>query len=125
MSGCVISSYAGPARSCVALQALQISPDVAGMLIAQVTVLLETLEDDLFQLGRNFWIDLAGRVRLLVEDGSEDRRAGIARECQPACGHLVKYAAETEEVSASIQFFPARLLRGHVGGRAHRNSGTC
>ena len=59
-------------------------------------------------------------VRLRLENGAEDRRAGIARECQPARGHLVEHAAEAEEVRAGIERLTPRLFGGHVRHRSHR-----
>ena len=48
----------------------------------------------------------------------EDYGGGGAVERQAAGGHLIKDGAETEEVSAGINFFAAGLLGRHVGDGA-------
>src|SRR5207248_9798510 len=38
--------------------------------------------------------------------------------------HLIKHAAEAEQIRADIDVFSTRLLRGHVGHRADSGTGT-
>jgi len=50
------------ARACVALQALEIGPNLGCILAAQIAILFECLGDDAFQLRRKVWIETDGRA---------------------------------------------------------------
>ena len=60
------------ARIRVSLQALEVGANVAGVLVAQLAILLETLVDDALELGRDIGIQAHGRHGRAIEDGLED-----------------------------------------------------
>src|SRR5438132_1124559 len=84
------------------------------MVIPQITVLFQSLADNLLQLRWECRIGLDRGRWLMMEDGIEDNRRCRAGERLPAGGHFVEHGTKTEQIGASIQFFPSRLLGGHV-----------
>ena len=93
------------------------------MLVASVAVLLERLENDLFQLQRKVRIYLGRRWRrILLEDGAEDDRRRRSTESWPAAGHFIEDRAEAEKVGARVHILAPRLLGRHVGHGTHRHT---
>ena len=105
------------------MQALQVRADIGGMLIAQVAVLLDSLLDDLFQLGRNFGTQLARRSGSAIQNGVTDLRRRLALECLLPRRHFIQYQAEGEQVRPRIQLLTPHLFRRHVGSCLHRHPG--
>ena len=54
----------------------------------------------------------------------EDYRRGGAIEWQASGCHLIKHAAEAEQVGPGVHFISTRLLRGHVSDRADGSAGA-
>ena len=80
------------------------------MLIAHITILLQRLGHDLFQLRRNLGVDLPRLHRLAVQDGIEDHSGSAARKCMLASGHLVEHGAEGEQIRAGVEILAPHLL---------------
>ena len=94
----------------IPFQALQIGSDVSGMLIAQITILLESLVDDPFQFSGHVRIQPNYGGRRAVEDGFEDHCGTLATERQRTCRHLVHDGAEGKQIASRVQLSRARLL---------------
>ena len=64
-------------------------------------------------------------VDLLEQHGSEHVRGRISREGSPAGQHFEEDDAEGPDIGAAIDRLPARLLRGHIGGRTDYRPVLC
>src|SRR5688572_14770842 len=98
--------------------------DALPILVAELAILLERLEHDLIEPGRDAVLDCRWRRRLLGEQALEDRRYGRALERQLAGRHFVEDDARRKYVAARVDVLAARLLGRHVrhraDGRPHR-----
>ncbi len=122
---CGLSGNAGRhmfGAAAVACQALQVRAQLGCRLIAQITILLQTLVDDALQLRRSFGIQPHGSNRRRVENRSEDNSGSFAAERQRAGRHFIQDRAEREQVGACVQFLAAHLFGRHVGDGAERRA---
>src|SRR5260370_18329936 len=110
----------GAAGIGVALEALQVRAEVGRVLVAKVTVLFEGLVDDVFEAGRQIWIQPHRRKRRLGKNGIEHGCGGFPSKGKLSGGHLVKHDTETEEISTGSQILAEGLFGGHVGNGAKR-----
>src|SRR5579864_2494202 len=108
----------------ITLEPLQIGADVRGVLVAEISILLQTLVDDLFQLRRYVRIQSECWRWRSIQNGFEDHTARVASERKHARTHLIQDRPEREQVGASIEFLSSRLFRGHVSHRAQSRTGT-
>src|SRR5262249_32206466 len=108
----------------IALQSLQVGTHVGGDLIAQVSVFLQCLADDVFQLGRQVRIQAHSRRWCPVENGFEDHSRSVTPKRKHTRTHLVQNCAEREQVSASIKFLATHLLWRHVSNGSKRRTWT-
>ena len=99
----------------VALQPLKIGANVGGVLVAQIAVLLQGFEDDVFELGRQIPVETNGRRRHRIEDGFENDAGTLAVKRHSAGSHLVENRSKGKKIGASVQFLGPYLLRRHVG----------
>ncbi len=104
----------GASGSGVAFEALEVGSDLGRALVAQLTILFQSLVDDLFQLGRQIGVDAHGGSRLAVQDGVKDYGGGVAAEGDDAGRHLVEDGSERKQVAAGVEFLALGLFRGHV-----------
>ncbi len=86
--------YSGATGIRIALQPLQVGPHVGGMLVSHISILLQRLVDDVFQLGRKVWIQLERRSRTLSQKHREDYCRRIAHERLPSRCHLIQDSTE-------------------------------
>src|SRR6267378_7849378 len=114
----------GAAGIGVALEALQVRAQVGGMLIAKVGVFFQGLVDDVFETGRQVWIETHRRQRRFVKNRIEHGRRRFPAKGKLSGGHLVKHDAEREEIGARIQILAESLFGGHVGNGAKRGART-
>ena len=94
----------------IALQLLQVGPDVGRALIAKVSILLEGFGDDTFELGGQRRIQACGRNWRGVEYRFENDGLSVAPEWGSACAHFIQHRTEGEEVGARIDVIPIDLL---------------
>ena len=95
--------------------------DVARRLEALLRVLLEAVQDDPVERGRQRLALLGGRRGVLLEDRVHRLDGRVALGTRGARQHLVEHDAEREDVGAVIDGLPAHLLGRHVAHRAeHR-----
>src|SRR5260370_14221289 len=114
----------GAAGIGVALEALQVRAEVGGVVVATVAVCFERIVDDVFEAGRQVWIQTHRRQRRLVKNGIEHGRGGFSAKGKLSGGHLVKHDTEREEISTGIQILAEGLFGGHVGNGAKRGART-
>src|SRR5216683_7226509 len=98
----------------IALQPLEVRSYVGGTLVAEITVLLQSLVDDAFQFRREFGIQTDRRSGDLVQNRVKDRRRGAAFEGKPASTHLIHHHAKGKNVGARVQLLSQGLLGTHV-----------
>jgi hypothetical protein len=72
-----------------AFEPFQIRPEIGGAAVAKLPILVERLQDDLFQPERDVRVDAGRRGRHPVQDLVEDQRRRLAVERRTAGGHLV------------------------------------
>ena len=110
-------------RHFVALAETERERQIARRLKALVGALLETVADDLDELGRQGAAALAKMRRLLVEDRHHrlDRRGAL--EGAATRQHLVEDGAEGEDVGAVVGRLAAHLLGRHVTDGAEHHAG--
>ena len=102
-------------------QRLNVERDVACRLEALLRVLLEAVQDDPVERGRQRLAPLGGRRGVLLEDRVHRLDGRVALERAASRQHLVEHDAEREDVGAVIDGLPAHLLGRHVPHRAeHR-----
>ena len=94
------------------------------MLVAQFAVFLQSFVDDVFELGRNIWVQPDGRDRNLVKNRVEQVRRRVTAEGQRASSHFVQNGSEREQIGAGIEILAARLLGRHVGNCADGSAGA-
>src|SRR5260370_42433386 len=104
----------GAAGIGVALEALQVRAEVGRVLVAKVTVLFEGLVDDVFEAGRQIWIQPHRRKRRLVKNGIEHGCGGFPSKGKLSGGHLVKHETEIRKIGAAVPNPPQRLLNGQL-----------
>ena len=103
------------ARLRVPLQPLQVAAQIGGRLVAQVAVFFQSLPDNLLELRRQRGIQLRRWSRIEFKNGVEDHGGSGAGKRKASGRHLVDHDAKGKQIGARIEFFPARLLRRHVG----------
>ena len=94
------------------------------MLVAQVSVFLQTLRDDLFQLGRNIGIQPYDCDRRAIHDGFADDRRAFSMEGHVAGSHFVKDRTKGKQIGAGIEVPASHLFRRHVGDGAYNCAGA-
>ena len=111
----------------IALQPLEIGPDLGCVLVPKVAILLETFLDDPFQLDRHVGIEAHRRNRRAIENPVCNDAGAVAAEWQrPGC-HLVEHDTEREHIGAPVHVLRANLFRRHVRRRAEgaARTGQC
>lgn len=98
-----------------ALEAMKISGEFAGGLIAVGGIFFEALGKDVLEFGGELWIEDARRNRRAVKDGVEEFAGGEFRERTLARGHLVEDETGGVEIGARVEIGAEELFRGHVG----------
>ena len=78
-----------PARFSIALQPLKIGANVGCVLVAEIAILLQSFENDVFKFGRQIAVETNGRRRNGIEDGLEDDTGTLAVKGHGACRHFV------------------------------------
>src|ERR1700687_4615873 len=74
----------------IPLQPLQVSADIGRVLVAQVAILLESLVNDVFQLGRQVGVQPNRRCWSAVENRLENRGRAFSAEWQRPRRHFVQ-----------------------------------
>ncbi len=87
-------------------------------------VLGHQLLDQIAKRTRHIQIDFAQGRRLMQGHGFQDPDRRGAHKGLLARGHLIKHAAQAEQVAALVNFLPIGLFRGHVGGGADHGAGV-
>ena len=98
----------------VALQVLEVAPQVARRLVAVLGPLLERALDHARERPRHVVAQLRDRPRRVLQYRGEDRQVRVALERPLAARHLVEQDAEREDVGAVVDRQPLRLLGRHV-----------
>ena len=78
-----------PARFSIALQPLKIGANVRCVLVAEITILLQSFENDVFKFSRQIAVETNGRRRNRIEDALEDDTGTLAVKGHDACRHFV------------------------------------
>ena len=107
-------------RISFSLEALQINPEVGGILVAQLGIFLQGLVENFFQARRQLRIDFDGSDGLTVKDGVKHCRGGGSRERLPTGRHLVEDDPQREQVGAAVQLLAHGLFGRHV---SHSSNG--
>src|SRR6516165_11154566 len=94
------------------------------MLVTQVAILLQTLVDDFFQLGRQIGIQSNGRNWSAIEDRLENQSRALPSEGQRSGRHLIQHSAKRKQIGAGVQFLRPHLLRRHVSEGSYSRAGT-
>ncbi len=113
-------------QNCLSPQkALQVLGQQRGRVVAMARLLLDRLDADDLQIGRQSGPQTRGPLRLGLEDLAVDLHRGAAMERQPTGQHLIEHDAQRIDVAASVDLIQlsTHLLRGHVERRAHRAAG--
>ncbi len=108
----------------VPLQPLEVGPKLSGGLTTNVAILLKRLVDNLFELVRYVRVDPHWGHRRALQNRIEDQRRSGASKWQRCRAHLIQHRPEREQVCSSVEFLAPHLLRGHIGNRAKRRTGT-
>src|ERR1700733_1333552 len=116
--GSEIRRYYRPARIRVPLQALQVSANLRAALVAQLTVFLQTLGDNVPQVRWKIRFETAWIGGSLMQDGVENRSVRISMEGSAPGSHLIEHHSEGEEVGTGIERLAAHLLWRHIHDRA-------
>ena len=116
--------YRGLAALLVPLQPLQVGSNFRSVLVAQISIFLQSLVDDVFQLRRHVRIQSERRNWRPVQDGVENHPSPLAPEWQGRRRHFVQNRTEGKQVGACIEFLPSDLLGRHVSDGAQRIAGT-
>ena len=111
-----------PARALAALQTLQIGTQLRRVLVAKLAILLQRLEDDVFELFGKLGSNRAWRQRLVVEDRRRLEGSGRAGKRGASRRDLVQDQAERKQIRADVDVFAAQLLGRHVGNRSNRRA---
>ena len=85
------------------------------MLKAPSRILPQAAVDDLLQIGRSSWNQLANGLWFLFQDGRQRGHLRVTLKRLLPGDHLVKHRAEAEDVRTGIDLLPFRLLGRHVG----------
>ncbi len=106
-------------------KSLKILGQRQGGRIALAAIFLQTLQADRLQITRHARLQLARRNRFLLANQVERVQRRRAAERRTAGDHLVQNGAERVNVGRRRDVLNAakRLLRGHVGRRAHDVAG--
>ena len=107
------------ARVHVALEVLEVAAQVGRGLVAVLGPLLERALDHARERLRDVVAQLAHRAWRVLQDRRQHRHVGVAAERPLAGRHLVEQDPEREDVGAVVERQALRLLRRHVGDRAH------
>src|SRR5205807_7693776 len=108
----------------VAFESLEVSPDVGCVLIANLTIFLQCLVDDLFQLRRGVRVYSNWRHRCSIQDRIKCRACHVTPEWKHSCTHLIQNRTEREQVCTPIEFFATHLLRRHIGDGSQCTAGA-
>src|ERR1017187_2649013 len=92
----------GPSRFRIPLQTLQIRSYVSRMLVTQVAILLQTLVDNFFQLGRQIGNQSNGRNWSAIEDRLENQSRALPSEGQRSGRHLIQHSAKRKQIGAGV-----------------------
>ena len=84
-------------------------------MIAELTVLFQSLVNYAVQCGRQLWIQLGGTYWLAVKDRVENNGRRFARERLLAGSHFVQHCSERKQVGTGINDLATGLFGGHVG----------
>src|SRR6266404_914925 len=98
-------------RGGFAVQDLEIIAKFSGGLVTETQIFFQGAANDAFEIGRHVGIYFAGRPGIAIQDGVEEQSGAFGAKGQRSSGHFVQNNAEGEEVSTSVQFFGAYLLR--------------
>src|SRR5262249_40240092 len=93
---------------------LEIRKEVGGVLIAHVTVLLESFVYDGFHFGRQFRIHPRRRSGLTIENRIKNHSRGIAAERQCAGCHFIEHDSKGKQVASSVDLLSSDLFWRHV-----------
>ena len=107
-------------RLTIALQALEVRADLAGVLIAKLPILFQALADDALQFLRQPGIQSSHRRGRAIQDAVEDQPHAVAVKRWRARGHFVQHDAEREQVGAGVKVLRSHLLGRHVRDRSKR-----
>jgi hypothetical protein len=108
----------------VPLQSLQISPQIGGVLVAEITVFLQCLVNDVFELRRNLRIEPNRSGGSVFQNPVKDRSGSISAKGHGAGGHFVKHSAKGKQIGARIELFAHRLFWRHISHGAQRRAGA-
>src|SRR5258708_39790997 len=106
----------------VALQPLQIRPQIRSGPVTPLPVLLQRFGNNILQLDWDGGVQTPWRRRWAVQDGIEDYAGGISCNRSLARGHFIKDEPQGEQIRSFVEFLTANLLGGHVGYRAQRHA---
>ena len=108
----------------IALQPLEVRANLAGVLIAKLSILLQALADDARQFRGSAGIQPSHRHRRAIQNAVEDRPRAVTVKRRRAGRHFVQHDAEREQVGAGIHVLRPHLLGRHVRDRSQRTSRT-
>jgi hypothetical protein len=94
------------------------------VLIAEITIFLQRLINNLFELGRKIRVEAHRRHGSLTQDGFENCSRAVAAKRERGGGHFVKHDAERKQICTSVEFFCPRLLGRHVRHSSQRAAGA-
>ena len=112
-------------RLTIALQALEVRADLAGVLIAKLAILFQALANDAFQFLRQPGIQLSHSRRRAIQDAVKNQFPAVAVKRWCTSRHFVHHHPEGEQVGAGIQILRSHLLGRHVRDRSQRTPWTC
>src|SRR5439155_23077868 len=94
------------------------------MLVADVTILFQSLVDDPFEFDWEVGIQAHRRYGVSFKNGVEDDSRTFPSERQCPGRHLVKYRTEGEQIRACVQFLSTDLFRRHIGNGSNSRTWT-
>ena len=106
------------------LDGLEVGEHIGRALVAALPRLLQALQDDPAQAGRDLGVERLGigrRLAAVLEDDAERR---LALEGDPARDHLEEHRPQGVDVGPAVDVAAVRLLRGHVLRRPDDDPGA-
>src|ERR1700692_3694383 len=88
-------------------------------MVAERWIFFQSFVDDLFQCGREIWIDAHRRRWSFVQDGIKHQCRSVSAEGHASSGHLVEHGTKGEEIAAPVERFAPGLLWRHVSDLSH------
>src|SRR5580700_5219358 len=88
----------------VPLQPLQVGANISSVLVAEVSVFLQTLVNDPFHFGWQVGIQPYWRNWLFFQNRIKNDSRTLTTERQNACCHLIEDDAEGKQIGARVQF---------------------